>query len=164
MRRRFYNEKDDSLLHYGGRGITVCDQWRENFDQFFSDMGEPQEGMSLERINNDLGYSPENCRWATLEEQLNNQRRNRRIEHNGKIKNLSQWAAEKGLKMDTLIKRLKRMPPERALQSGSLRDWKHGTRTGYDTYKCRCDACREVHNKKYRDRRARLKAAQQVAL
>lgn len=154
MRNRCYNVKNHSFKHYGGRGIEVCQQWRDDFDQFVADMGEAPEGKSLDRVNNDLGYSPENCRWATLKEQLNNQRRNHRITHNGKTQTLAQWADEIGLRADTLHKRISRMPIERALQSGMLVEWKHGTRHGYESHKCRCDLCREANNKRMRDRRA----------
>lgn len=158
MRSRCYDPRNPSFKHYGGRGIEVCPQWRDDFDQFVADMGEAPAGKSLDRIDNDLGYYPGNCRWATLKEQLNNQRRNRRITHNGKTQTLAQWAEELGLRTDTLAKRLERMPLERALRPGPLVEWRHGTRQGYGYHKCRCDLCREANNKRMRDRRARLKA------
>jgi hypothetical protein len=160
MRDRCYNSKNPSFEHYGGRGIKVCEQWRENFAQFVADMGEAPEGKSLDRIDNDLGYSPENCRWATIKEQLNNQRRNHRITHDGKTQTLAQWADELGIRVDTLHKRIQRMSAEKALQSGVLREWKHGTRQGYEFHKCRCDLCKESNNKRMRDRRARMKENQ----
>ncbi|RPJ30429.1 MAG: hypothetical protein EHM17_16870 [Verrucomicrobiaceae bacterium] len=78
--------------------------------------------------------------------------------HNGKTQTLAQWAYELGLRADTLHKRIGRMPVERALQSGMLVEWKHGTRQGYESHKCRCDLCREANNKRMRDRRARRKS------
>jgi hypothetical protein len=157
MRNRCYSPKNPSFAHYGGRGIEVCQQWRDDFDQFVADMGQAPEGRSLDRIDNDLGYSPENCRWATIKEQLNNQRRNHRITHDGQTQTLAQWADQLGIRVDTLHKRIGRMSAEKALQSGVLREWQHGTRQGYEFHKCRCDLCNAANNKRMRDRRARIK-------
>lgn len=74
MIRHCYNPKNSGYKDYGGRGITVCERWRHSFENFFTDMGSRPVGMSIDRENNDLGYSPDNCRWATAKQQMRNQR------------------------------------------------------------------------------------------
>jgi hypothetical protein len=73
MIRRCKNPTHKKFLHYGGRGIVVCERWR-SFANFYADMGDPPRGLTLERIDNDLGYWLENCKWATYSEQNSNRR------------------------------------------------------------------------------------------
>jgi hypothetical protein len=77
--QRCTNPKYKQWEYYGGRGITVCDRWRYSFENFFADMGErPFEGAEVDRENNDLGYSPDNCRWVTKKVNMNNRRNSKK--------------------------------------------------------------------------------------
>lgn len=88
--------------HYGGRGITVCDSWKNSFAEFYADMGDPPKGKSIERIDNNGPYSPENCRWASKREQSNNTRNTVLITYNGKTQGISEWADELSIHVNTL--------------------------------------------------------------
>lgn len=117
---------------YFARGITVCDRWRD-FDTFFGDMGAPpSREHSLDRVNNDNGYSPENCRWATRSEQCRNRRSNRRITAFGETLTLVEWCKRMGLTKGTIARRLRMgATPEEALaprRSGKFSGWETGRR------------------------------------
>lgn len=118
MLRRCYNPNTIGFHRYGGRGITVCDRWRDSFAAFLEDMGEPPEGMSLDRIDNDKGYSPENCRWATKKQQIDNSTRPKLITFNGETRNISEWARKLGIGQPTLQERLQKWSVEEALSCG----------------------------------------------
>src|ERR1019366_8859455 len=92
MRRRCSKPNRHNYFNYGGRGIKVCERWQQSFKNFLHDMGPRPSGKSLDRINNNLGYSPENCRWATPSQQINNRRNSILITHNGQTLPLSEWA------------------------------------------------------------------------
>lgn len=90
MLRRCYNPKDAVFKHYGGRGITVCENWH-NFDNFLKDMGVRPEGLSLERKDVNGHYCPENCCWATIVQQTRNRRTTKWITIHGQTKSAAEW-------------------------------------------------------------------------
>jgi hypothetical protein len=104
--QRCTNVNFKQYKEYGGRGIRVCARWRK-FENFLADMGEPPPSMSIDRIDNNRGYSPKNCRWATRREQQRNMRTSRWLTHAGKTKLLRVWAEEAGISFDCLRHRLK---------------------------------------------------------
>lgn len=104
MWQRCTNPKNERWASYGGRGISVCERWLK-FENFLADMGKKPKERSIDRINNDLGYSPDNCRWATSDEQMNNTSRVRLLTAHGKTQSLTQWAKELGIPYMTIVKR-----------------------------------------------------------
>lgn len=107
MKKRCLNENHNSYKDYGGRGISICESWKNSFENFIKDMGErPSKKHSIERINNELGYSKDNCKWATRTEQARNVRNNRIIDFNGDKKCLSEWAEIIGVSWQNLYYKL----------------------------------------------------------
>lgn len=108
MLNRCRNPKVENFHSYGGRGISVCDKW-STLEGFYEDMYDSfvlsGARSSLDRIDNNLGYYKENCRWATVVEQNNNRRSNHVITFNGKTQTIEQWARESGLKTSTFRQR-----------------------------------------------------------
>lgn len=108
MLHRCYNPNNNRYKHYGARGITVCDRWRNSFSAFYEDMGsKPTLGHTVERLNNDLPYSPSNCVWATAKEQANNSRHNVWLVFQGQRKTMKQWSEYVGLPYKLVHWRLK---------------------------------------------------------
>ena len=107
MRERCTRERHEYYSNYGGRGIDVCEEWSEflPFKEWALSSGY-KDGLTIDRIDNDMGYSPDNCRWATMREQQNNKRSNRVLVYNGKKYTLTQLAEEFGIKKTTLKERL----------------------------------------------------------
>lgn len=108
MKYRCHNPNYPRYALWGGRGITVCERWREDFSAFFADMGPCPAGMTIDRIDNNKGYEPGNCRWATPKEQANNLRTTRRVTFEGQEKTISEWAETWGCSRDAIKLRLKR--------------------------------------------------------
>lgn len=106
MRRRCYNPNSDRFQYYGGRGIGVCEEWRNSFEAFLRDMGESPVGYTLDRIDNSRNYEPGNCRWATRKEQANNRRSSHMLELNGTSKTMAQWADRYGIDVRLLWARI----------------------------------------------------------
>ena len=106
IKRRCYDENNVGYKTYGGRGIQMCDRWKESYALFLADMGRCPAGLSIGRINNAGNYEPTNCRWETIEQQSNNRRSNIHIEHAGKKQTKAQWARELGCSQAALNQRL----------------------------------------------------------
>lgn len=120
---RCTNRNNPGWMNYGGRGISVCREWRD-FSVFFNDMAERwSPGLELDRIDNNGDYCPQNCRWATKTEQCNNRRSNRLLTWNGETKTLAQWAHGAGIRVSTFWSRIKSgWSVERAI-STPIRPW-----------------------------------------
>lgn len=107
MQQRCYNPKRRGYDNYGGRGITVCDEWLASFEAFFRDVGpRPSPEHSIDRINSDGNYEPGNVRWATVGVQNRNTSRNRMMTHDGRTQPMQAWAEELGLSQATLSARI----------------------------------------------------------
>lgn len=116
MRQRCNDPNDKRWRRYGGRGITICDAWKD-FGRFLKDMGKRPKGLSLERIDNDGPYSPDNCQWATPRQQANNRKTSAFVEHDGERLTLAQWSRRTGIHHNTLRYRMRAgWPAERMFQ------------------------------------------------
>lgn len=109
MRERCYKSNKAEYKHYGGRGITICDEWLEDFMNFYNwAMANGYEDrLSIDRIDVNGNYCPENCRWATQKEQCNNTRQNRFLRFNGETHTVKEWADIVGINVVTLRSRLR---------------------------------------------------------
>lgn len=109
MKDRCLNKNCKNYPSYGGRGIKICEEWY-NFENFYkwSMNNGYEEGLSIDRIDNDGCYCPENCRWVTMMQQCYNRRSNHYIEYNGKTQTITQWANEYNLTEQILSSRLRK--------------------------------------------------------
>lgn len=110
MKSRCLNSHTAAYRNYGAEGKTVCEEWLNDFQAFYNwaIANGYKEGLTIDRENNDKGYSPENCRWVTMKKQNNNKRNNHLITYNGKTQTIAEWADEIGIKYFTLYMRINR--------------------------------------------------------
>jgi len=119
-----YGNRPD-FEHYGGRGISVCQRWRDSFEDFLADMGDrPFPRATLERINVNGNYEPGNVRWATQKEQTRNKRNNRLVTISGVTKTVAEWAEESGVSQKLLLQRINNgWPLEEAISPRRRNKW-----------------------------------------
>lgn len=116
MKARCLNESAPYYKNYGGRGIKVCDRWKDSFENFLEDMGERPEGLTLERIDSNGNYEPSNCKWDNWTNQMNNRRVNRKVTYDGRTQTIAQWSREVGVDPSVIRNRLNSgASPEKAL-------------------------------------------------
>ena len=108
MKERCYNENCKTFNYYGGKGVKICDEWLNDFDTFYewSIKNGYQDGLSIDRIDVDGDYSPDNCKWVTQKEQASNTTRNRRYEYKGELLTISELAEKYNINRNTLNYRL----------------------------------------------------------
>lgn len=105
MMQRCNDPNADNFKHYGGKGISVCERWRD-FAAFLADMGECKNDETLDRIDNAKGYEPGNCRWATMAEQNRNRSHCVKLSYQGRTMILRDWATEIGISPNALAQRI----------------------------------------------------------
>ena len=108
MKQRCLDKKCPAYKNYGGRGIKVCNRWLHSFENFYADMGDRPEGLTLERIDNGKGYYKDNCKWADWITQQNNRRNNHLLTYKGVTLTLIQWAKKLDLSYPMLRVRIYR--------------------------------------------------------
>lgn len=110
MKTRCYDKNFMYYYNYGGRGITICDEWKNDFSKFYewTINNGYEEGLTIDRINVNGNYEPNNCRWITKREQNNNMNKTIFIEYNGKRQTISQWSKELNISRVALYERIKR--------------------------------------------------------
>ena len=108
IKQRCNNPQNPAYENYGGRGITVCAEWLNSFEAFrdWALANGYRDDLTIDRIDNDGPYCPENCRWVTMKQQGNNRRSNRVLTYNGENHTITEWAELTGINLHTLMGRL----------------------------------------------------------
>jgi hypothetical protein len=149
MRNRCLYDNDNAK-HYKNKGITVCPQWVDDFDQFVVDMGERPQNTTLDRVNPDGNYEPTNCRWSDWREQQNNKNTLTKITHNEEVKTIGEWAFILDLDAKELSRAYKRHSTyncttyEELFFVGSLLTRRVSERTN------KCEVCENTESNKWR--------------
>lgn len=153
MKRRCYDPCCKNYSRYGERGITICDEWLNSFKNFSSWAlsNGYSEGLTIDRIDNDKGYSPDNCRWATKSEQNRNYSRNHKLTYKGQTKCVADWSEEYGIKEATILERIRNgWTPEEIftipLKKGIQRHINKIDRLQTELIKCRNELCHKCKN------------------
>lgn len=124
MKGRCLDKKNIKFAQYGGKGITICDRWK-NFKNFLEDMGERPEGASIDRIDSGLGYFKENCRWSDIKDQNRNRKSCINLTFKGRTRNLAEWSEVLGVKYSTIYQRyIKGYPIQFVLSSKNYKTTK----------------------------------------
>jgi hypothetical protein len=108
MKQRCLNPRHQQYKNYGARGIGICERWLKSFENFYADMGERPQGMTLDRKDNDGSYAPDNCRWADRAEQRRNQRDCMHLTLRGETRTAEEWSRFTDLSADTIRDRKRR--------------------------------------------------------
>ena len=153
MIERCYDENNASYSRYGARGISVCDRWRNSYDDFIADMGFRPDGMTLDRRDNEGSYEPGNVRWATKKQQDRNRRYNRRVDGT----TVAELAETSGISKSLLTYRLNHEYSKADLLKPPNKP-KHGTVSKY-AMGCRCQPCIKSNKEYQRQYRLRRKSA-----
>ena len=127
MKNRCLNKNEPSHKNYGGRGISVCKEWTNDYLNFekWANANGYNDNLTLDRIDVNGNYEPSNCRWATILEQQNNTRKSHYLEYNGKKKTIAEWAKDLNVKYNTIWTRLKHgWPIEKVLSRVNYHDMK----------------------------------------
>lgn len=130
MKARCLNPNNKHYANYGGRGIKICNKWINNFNQFVADMGERPQGYSIDRIDNNGDYSPNNCKWSTKKEQQRNRRITKHITIEGVNYLICEIAEKYGFKYDTIENRAKTAKTFDELVNKNRKVYKQGLALG----------------------------------